>query len=1192
MKHFLITLALLGTLPALAVAPRFQHEPLKFMPKAKAYGESAGKALPAEKAPAMRVAAKAQDFAATLPTGDLSGYLDGPDLSTYYYTMDYKVENIDHGTFVDQNIKGFKLSVYDPNFELVGVVEDDVDMKDGETRIVQVSVGPQLTKKFFNYDNNVEVMVCVVANTAEHVNTNRTVVYSLGKEDALMEIEGYYISAINTATDDWSEKFWITFMTEEVPDDASGDEGNPTEYVFTTYKSAGYSGLGDPMLKTRIPVMHIAGENMIPFLATQKDGIPYFAVNQWRECWYEDPWDFTNDNPRANNALIVDVYTLPTAYASTIEKYATTEIPNTSTADNLFFTYIGNFAYDKDLSLTDYAAEDGTPGLVVTREHYVSGNDGYNYDYLVYPSAKKGTTATSSEPSLTIASGVEGGYFMADLEGQDPQVMFVRMDDGVYTFEFVNPLTGEMQHTFPFDITDDIKFSTSVLRVANGSSYLYAVAQTRGGSNENGDMITAVAYITPDGKIDHIDNLNLGKDVVYATVYMGSDALNPYIFNADDNMEYMVLVKRLDNSNSVANHEELMVVSANEVKEPLLILTPHEEYGNLASMFLSNLDGDKPSLVIVYAKDYRYTVTSHDLPLQTYDAGDGTAQNPYQINTLGGLLMMRHNPSANYILTADIDASSQKTQVRSWTFSGSLDGDGHIITNLRLDGSALFPFIQKADESEIAPTVKNLKLVRPVLDQNTDGQGILAGTVSGGIIENVHVYDGVVNANGDVAGLIGKAVLYTEVRGCSVDADINQPEATTTGGVVGATRTTSSIISCAFTGTITGGTEVGGIVGALENAADKVSDCHVNAVIKANNTIGGIAGSSKRALVERCHVEGTLEATAANRWGGGPKLGGVIGSLEQSYEEVEEDPAKVVKGNYVNLTALVNSTESTTENYAGQNDTMHRIVGASAVNNEPEVVDLDQNWEPIYGDPWPADAGLADNYANSKLEVVTAAVGASATSTEGATKEWSDDESPRAFFEGLGYKYGDEIETPWSMTGDLSCPTLFFEGGLLLVTPAQAEVAVGETVAFSLSLAGRDLTEEMLDSFAFEISDESLVEVAETSFEGGIINVVVKGVAPGTAELTFNLAGKQTVASVVVKKEDSIDSIVTDASKLTLEGRTAVAPDCQISAFSVSGMQVAAGYGRCDLSQVAAGVYVLVATDAQGNRSTLKAVIR
>ncbi|MDE6634658.1 MAG: hypothetical protein K2J96_05340, partial [Bacteroidaceae bacterium] len=423
---------------------------------------------------------------------------------------------------------------------------------------------------------------------------------------------------------------------------------------------------------------------------------------------------------------------------------------------------------------------------------------------------------------------------------------------------------------------------------------------------------------------------------------------------------------------------------------------------------------------------------------------------------------IKSNPDAHYRIVSDIDASGITIANENFTFRGSIDGQNHLISNLTLSGRALLPYVtRKENAGENEGVIQNIKFVSPKLINADDAQGVLAGTVTNGVrISNVHIYGAEINSeDGDVAGLVGCAYLYSTIEGSSVDADITSPQGSV-GGIVCRTRTSSKVNACSFTGTIHGGTDVGGIVGSIDNAEDRVSDCHVKANIKARNTIGGIAGSSSRGIISRCHVEGTLEATAASQWGGGTKLGGIVGQLQQDFTQDGSSTAvtPVIENCFVSLSAMT-AAQAGEETYAGQNDTHHRIVGATSVNNEPEATGYDENWEPIFGDPQPAEAGLANNYVISTLPRVSEAIQDATNSTEGKSIDAS--ELSMSFFMELGFSYGYDMESPWNMTGDQTRPSLYFEGGLLLFSPAAVTADVNENVTLRLTLVGGEFSEDM-----------------------------------------------------------------------------------------------------------------------------------
>lgn len=1208
MKKFLLTgcaAALMASfaLPAgaapLAKSRFLNPEPLHYAPKAD--GPRFATVTPEAASMALR------PFRAPVPeqtaTSDNFGYLDSPKGEIWFYTLDLVTTEVKHEAYTESFVSGFKVTVFDGSFNEIGKIEDTVELQEGDTKVAQIGVGAQVTQKFFNYDTSYEIMIDISCNTKEFVNRDYTLVYSLGKEEPIMTIPGYYVSAINTATDSFSEKFWITFITEEDTETpAVGDNVNTMDYVLKTYKSAGYSGMGDPVLVTRVPGITRAGENDAIFLAAQCDGQPWFAVAHLKYCFYEDMFDYENNNPTADNSLIVDLYTTESKFSSNITHYSQSAIPTGATADNLTFKYLGGFSYNDDLSFGRYTL-DGSPSLIVTTANTVNA-DSYTYDFDVYTPAAKGTeTEGAAEKKLNLATGISMCVFLADVPGSAPQMMTVKEGDTDLSFDFVNLLNGETENSIPSSLGGNYNMTTSVERVpVAGGGYLYAVAQLRGGSNDNGEMVTAVVYLKPDGSIDHTDLLNLGEYVDYAQIYIGSNALDPFLFNLDTNREYMTLVKRKDSPDSDSNHEELVVIPAGNDFRPLLQLGPDDELGRLTNIALVNLESDNPLLNVIYCNnDWKYTCRSYTVPLELFAEGDGSIENPYKITTAGGLRQLATHPSAHFVIANDIDATGFTLEANSaFNFTGSLDGGNHLISNLTVKGRSIFPTLTgdevaapedgdpddvDNDTEKTRGVVQNIRFVNPVFEATADEQGLVAGNAQFATIRNIHVYGGKYSSEADIEGIVGQASLYTVIEECSVNAVITSAEGAV-GGIVGNTRTSASVSACAFSGTITsGGSNVGGIAGSVNGNAGAVSNCHVNADIKGASTVGGIVGSSDRAVVCNNHIEGTIEATVGSRWGGGPKAGGVIGELAPDYMSMADESAQVkpvVYGNYVNVASITFSGEKGEEEFAGQNDTMHRIVGMTIVNNEPEPIGYDENndWAPIYGDPYTADKGLANNYASPTLAIVNATIADDAASTEGKTL--GEDEAGMDFFmETLSWGYGYSADEPWSYTGNPSAPSLYFESKLLLATPAEVEVGVDETASIVLSVAGGEISDEDVEGFSFDCTDESVVEMTDMAMENGTIVITVKGLKAGTARINFSLGNSTASVTVTVSEKSAIDNISGDnAAEITVSGREIVSEGNMIEVYNVSGILVASGRDNVSLDAVAQGVYVVRAGSA------------
>ncbi|MDE6544365.1 MAG: hypothetical protein K2K76_10430 [Muribaculaceae bacterium] len=1172
----------------------------RYAPKAKAeQKQTLTDAATLERVKAKHKAGAAQVEAYQLPASSQTGYLDSPTGESWFYTVEYDSEKIQHEYYTEEVINGYTITVYDAAFQKVGEIRDNIVLRDDEIRVAQVQVGAQVTKKFFNYDNNCELMVMVSCNTPMYVNTYRTYVYTLDSAKVTTEnigvIDGYYVDAINAATDSWSEKFWITFYNEDDTDTPMvGDVFNTGDMVLSTYKSAGYSGMEDPKLVYRIPLIAATGEDYVPMLSTVKDGVPYFAFNKLKYSWYEDPFDYTNENPTADNSLIIDIYSTPTSWSSELEKFSTTTVPLNTTLENRFFLYNGNFSYSDDFSFDRYTTGD-VPAFIITKAN-LAGMDSYSYDFDVYKGAGRGEDA-EAEHLLNIGTGTQGGIFMSDVAGFDPQVMFITNDGSNYVMVFTNTLTGEVEHSIKV-ISGGMGLTSETDRVSYGDSYLYVASQAYGEAQPNGDTYSYMAYFNPDGSLHHADQVNVGQLVDYAQIYTAAEALNPYIFNLDSKREYMALVKRRNSAEGYGNHEELMIVSEDPTADPVFTFVPTDETGELVTVYYANLGTDNPKLVIVTYADGKYINTSYNLPLQLFDEGDGTAENPFMITTVGGLEQLSSNPASHFALGCDIDAAGTVLNTRKFNFTGSLDGRGHSISNLSIKGCALIHNMENMDASnDKAGLVCDINFIDPVFDATQDESGLLIGEMRGGTVRNVHIYGGTISSEGDVAGLVGSAYLKSRIENCSVDATITGSENSVVGGLVMRTRTGSTISACAFTGSITGGSELGGIVANMDHADDVIENCHVNADITGKNTIGGIAGTSSHGAIRYCHVEGSLTATEAPRWGGGPKLGGIVGSLSamaaSESSEGDTEPVYAVDGCYVNLSSMKFTGSAGTETYPGRNDSMHRIVGYSVANEEPEVIDYDDDWEPIYGDPMAPEAWIRNNYAVNTLEVKSEVADAH-DSTEGLSIDRYD--TGMTFFSELGWKYGFDSENPWSYTGDQTCPALYFEGGLLVVDPAETTVDEDEEFTINLLCKGGKIAEDDLEGFILDMDDETVLEILDMgpvgteAIEG--VYVTFYAAKAGKCNVTLGLKGKTAQALVTVKERSGITDAAADGSAISFDGTTVSAAGCTIDVYSTMGVHLLTGTDSASLAALGQGIYVVSARDAAGKASTLKVRVK
>lgn len=937
----------------------------------------------------------------TTPASDTFEYLYAPDGSFWYAVCNYDYEEIQHEYYTEKVIKGFTFTFYDGKFNEVGKIRDRIELQDGETRCVQVMLGSQLTKKFFNSSDDMEVMVAMAFNTPEYVTNTRTFAYSikdLGSDETstpLSVMQGYPVDAVDCSKDKWSEEYYITMLTEEM----SSDENEYPEYldylaeckqVLTTYGK----GL-NAVMEHKIPLLNLPGDQMSSpmMLCKKENGKLTLAYAQYEKSFFVDPTGMGgNEDITPDNKLVVDIYQMNDSYPAELELISTTKIETIQNSDNqdVYCTYygIGNLMWDKDVDFGHYTS-DGRPAFVVSTDDYLfSDDDHYNSGYFVYDA--------DGNRICTIAENTYDYVMMSDLPGFEPQAMFIHMGDDM-NFEMVDLYScrtvTEVDHNYR-----GYTLSVSTDRVLSGDSYVYGSALSYGMDLGDNVLGAPVCWFDTDGELVRLDVIPTGEGVALAQIYMVADGLSPFVFNTDNDMEYMLLVKReVPGRDSL--REELLIASPQ--KGVLHTFTEKEGLGFLRSVYL--MAGEQPELLVVYMDDAdRFTAEAYSLPLDTSMKGSGTEADPFLIASGGDLQQIRNAPGAFYRLSADIDCSGLDFYPIE-EFTGTLDGDGHTVSNLRLvtrnnEKTGLFI-------SALNATVKDIVFDSPkmILSGGYES-GLIAATASGSVFDDIQVLGLTATGEGfggEFGGIAGKSWLKTAFRGCWIaGADICLPSSPCMGGIVGDIRTGTAITACAVSGDLTANNTLGGIVGSTTTGDETISQCHVDANLKAQNTVGGIVGFLDRSKVKSNYVEGTIEATTPSKWNNSVSLGGIAGELEGDWQGNADVPVTM---NLIGISSFAfPSLEGLQAQDPRQLATVHRVVGRSSFNTY-----LEEEPTKII-----AENGVYNNYVVSDLEVVDG--DSMYSSIEGIS--FAKEEVTEAWLkETLEFAFGSSVETPWQI---------------------------------------------------------------------------------------------------------------------------------------------------------------------------------
>ncbi|NMM61892.1 cell wall-binding repeat-containing protein [Clostridium sp. P21] len=382
----------------------------------------------------------------------------------------------------------------------------------------------------------------------------------------------------------------------------------------------------------------------------------------------------------------------------------------------------------------------------------------------------------------------------------------------------------------------------------------------------------------------------------------------------------------------------------------------------------------------------------------TFAGGNGTVSSPYEIASAAQLNKVRDYLDKNFVLTADIDLSSyanwepigtfkpisdkpedEETPDPKAAFRGSFNGNGHTISNLKIDrknmGIGLFGCITQNENKSVVIhnlIVKNVSvtgyndLIGGVIghqaagspiekieligdnkitgnDKSANVGGIVGGAMDSNITDCKSEANIIVNGDGNnLVGILGGGLGNCSLSGCSAKGSItvNGKEVYSIGGLAGCIHEGAYVKNCSSDVTISAAEKdfmIGGLIGHAgtfdENGPTVISNCTVKANIKAAENasrIGGVVGSGfyidgfeyyptpSVYKVENCNTEGSIV--------GGKEVGTVAG---YAYNSVLE-----------NCTSTMTINDKADASQIGKSDTEASLfAGGSGTKSDPYQID-------------------------------------------------------------------------------------------------------------------------------------------------------------------------------------------------------------------------------------------------------------
>lgn len=1107
-------------------------------------------------------------------SGQTYGWVSAPDASNWYFTQSFTSRDSVYSEFYTAHFhESSEITLFDNSHKQVGSFS--VKVPEGWKHVTDITPYGPITKKLFDRDEKSCEILVEFHDAYNGKNKFLTRAYDINTGDIKFEMEG--TGLVFDASKEWNS-YQRLIMTHETDKMYSIDVIAPPAY-----------GQNDWTVEH---TFNFPIDNRINYLqgscfnCMNVDGTPYYVLAQYEKPFTKtDAGDGSTDiKQEPDNFLVLRTFDKSFNKVDSIRVSINAPVgtPYRSAAFGLF----GN----NDLS-KGYFSNSGKLNYVVGLYDYAPALDGDLISYAVYDSENGKLKdicdkVTSNKRGLlnTIHGKSDQMWFLQTIgtsEGSGQQIQLV----DVPSCEKVGVLPQSIEGN---NISSNFdRYPTS----ANAQGYQYVIALAYAQSNEAGEVLAPIAWVNPDCSIDHVDRLNLGTKAENFTPLINSTSLNPYLFNTDDDMEYVYIAKkrREDGSNKLDNVLEVAKVDGTVLKS----WRGDDNYVFSQASFPVMDELGKRQMFVVFEDrtNNKYDMNFYDLPFTKFEqGGTGTVEDPYLISTTGDFEQMALEPGKNYKMVADVDmakASQWWTPVKN--FTGSLDGDGHTIYNLGVktteDHAGLFGTL---DLNGIA---KNLIFVNPIVEVTNTNQfaGVLAGETNytydgkgqATNVDSIFVYGAKISGDDQqfiaAGGLVGSANLGTKINNCSFQGEITLPNTENVGGIVGQTRSGSSVNACYANVNATAKTVLGGIVGIAGTPHDycKFTNCEVRGQLTAENAVGGFVGDNYFNAISNVVSHADIVATKKSAWNG-YAAGGIIGVMESDWNGA----IGLAKSGFVKNCVFDGSVKALQDGEeVNAPATVHQIAGKTIVDEEYAA-----------GETPYVENRLSNNYSTND------AGSTDATSVEGAYKAAK--EMNKDFFAGMEYAYGSSLAEPWKEDGS-KIPTLYFNNIAKALAVSSDDVTVGTTdegtAVVKVSVYGME-NPDLESELNFSASKgNAIVTLGEA--HGNTIDLVIKGKKQGIDVVTVSFGEFSATINVAIFKNfvSGIEN-VEDAEALVIK-----AADGQISAeganaiwvYSVNGKLVGKTSGAAfSTSGLTSGLYIVKATDKAGHKATAKFVIK
>ncbi len=517
--------------------------------------------------------------------------LEGPDGKTWSVSTVSDMVNLGNEYYDDFRYNTINVTLFDAAHQVKGTFTVDLTGKNANS----VDVCGPVTNHLFNADDQYELGVQIhIPGSSDNGYVSQILfqAYSLDGSK-LIDVEG---SGLIVAD---AQKPSLILSRDVVDESYFGknvlDIYQPTEAGLELKKSIDLSyELLDYMSGSPVVTANLSdGAHIIvshyekPMVQTNEWGEPMYDPMTWMPLWTPD------------NYFVIENYN------SSLEKVDEVKV-SSACPDGIVARMMGVGLFsNEDVTIGSFTGDDKYNYVVTCNDMNQYWMDQYAFDVYAQGNEHVGTLCSNA-----------GGFWnrLSSIEDMPDQWLFLQMDmeTGMEQLAVVETPSFSQVGTFPSEI-DGKLISSNIDRIADAAEgYKYVIGLNEPDTDADDNVIAQFGIYHQDLTVDRYVQLNMGPNAETFTPLVNGQSLDPHLFYADDQREFIFLSKVKGQDGMYYN----TLFIGNESGEMLNTFTGDgTTKGDIRSVSILNYGTEQPELFISYYDEANEKYTNEFLAL-------------------------------------------------------------------------------------------------------------------------------------------------------------------------------------------------------------------------------------------------------------------------------------------------------------------------------------------------------------------------------------------------------------------------------------------------------------------------------------------------------------------------------------------------------------------------------------------------